>query len=81
MRFSVDAHAIGCHLTGNEVYIRNLLNQFARIDQDNEFLVHVAMPGTEHEVPSGFKTRRVSTNPYIRLGFDQIGRASCRERG
>ena len=25
MRFSVDAHAIGCHLTGNEVYIRNLL--------------------------------------------------------
>jgi glycosyltransferase involved in cell wall biosynthesis len=70
MRFSVDAHAIGCHLTGNEVYIRNLLNQFARIDQDNEFLAHVAMPGAEQEVPSGFKTRRVSTNPYVRLGFD-----------
>jgi glycosyltransferase involved in cell wall biosynthesis len=28
------------------------------------------MPGAEQEVPSGFKTRRVSTNPYVRLGFD-----------
>jgi hypothetical protein len=24
MRYSVDAHAIGQHLTGNETYIRNL---------------------------------------------------------
>ena len=32
MRFSVDAHAVGCHLTGNEVYIRNLLIEFARLD-------------------------------------------------
>src|SRR5258706_13657174 len=70
MRFSVDAHAIGCHLTGNEVYIRNLLNQFARIDQENEFIAHVAMPGAEQEVPSRFKTTRVSANPYIRLGID-----------
>jgi len=70
MRFSVDAHAIGCHLTGNEVYIRNLLHQFARIDQENEFIAHVAMPGAELEVPSGFKTLRVSANPYARLGID-----------
>ena len=70
MRFSVDAHAIGCHLTGNEVYIRNLLHQFARIDQENEFLAHVAMPGAELEVPAGFKTLRVSANPYARLGID-----------
>ena len=33
MRISVDAHAIGCRLTGNEVYIRNLLKEFARLDK------------------------------------------------
>ena len=34
MRFSVDAHAIGQHLTGNETYIRNLLNCFAALDRE-----------------------------------------------
>ena len=34
MRFAVDAHAIGRHLTGNEVYVRSLLNAFAAQDQD-----------------------------------------------
>ena len=29
MRFAVDAHAIGRHFTGNEVYIRSLLKAFA----------------------------------------------------
>ena len=70
MRFSVDAHAIGCHLTGNEVYIRNLLNQFARIDSNNEFIAHVAKPGAERQVPAAFQIRRVSANPYRRLGLD-----------
>ena len=28
MRFAVDAHAIGRHLTGNEVYVRSLLSAF-----------------------------------------------------
>jgi glycosyltransferase involved in cell wall biosynthesis len=70
MRFSVDAHAIGCHLTGNEVYIRNLLKQFARIDHDNEFVAYVSKPGAPEQLPSRIETRWVSTNPYKRLGFD-----------
>jgi glycosyltransferase involved in cell wall biosynthesis len=70
MRFSVDAHAIGCHLTGNEVYIRNLLKQFARIDRDNEFLAYVSKPGAPQQLPSSIATRWVSENPYKRLGFD-----------
>ena len=70
MRFSVDAHAIGCHLTGNEVYIRNLLKQFARIDPDNEFLAYVSKPGAPEQLPSKIATRWVSENPYKRLGFD-----------
>jgi len=70
MRFSVDAHAIGCHLTGNEVYIRNLLHHFARLDSENEFFAYLAKPYAELDVPSGIQTRRVSTNPFRRLGFD-----------
>jgi glycosyltransferase involved in cell wall biosynthesis len=70
MRFSVDAHAIGCHLTGNEVYIRNLLSQFARLDGDNEFLAYLAKPQAQLEVPRSVETRMVSANPFRRLGFD-----------
>jgi glycosyltransferase involved in cell wall biosynthesis len=70
MRFSVDAHAIGCHLTGNEVYIRNLLKQFVRIDRDNEFIAYVSKPGAPEQLPSRIATRWVSENPYKRLGLD-----------
>jgi glycosyltransferase involved in cell wall biosynthesis len=70
MRFSVDAHAIGCHLTGNEVYIRNLLLEFARLDSENDFIAYLAKPGAEHQVPERFRHSRVSSNPFIRLGFD-----------
>src|SRR5579885_3216729 len=70
MRFSVDAHAIGCHLTGNEVYIRNLLTHFARLDQENEFFAYLSKPHAEAEVPRRFSKHRVSENPFRRLGFD-----------
>ena len=70
MRFSVDAHAIGCHLTGNEVYIRNLLYEFARLDTSNDFIAYVSKPGAHLEVPRKIRTSRVSTNPFKRLGLD-----------
>ena len=70
MRFSVDAHAIGCHLTGNEVYIRNLLKQFARIDAESEFIAYVSKPGALAQLPERIDTRWVSSNPYKRLGLD-----------
>lgn len=70
MRFAVDAHAIGCHLTGNEVYIRNLLHQFARLDSDNEIFAYIAKPGAEHALPRGISTHWVSSNPFRRLGLD-----------
>lgn len=70
MRFSVDAHAIGCHLTGNEVYVRNLLNEFARLDRSNDFIAYVSKPGAQLQVPQTVETRRVSENPFRRLGFD-----------
>ena len=70
MRFSVDAHAIGCHLTGNEVYIRNLLHEFARLDQDTELIAYISKPGVEADLPARVQTRWVSENPYKRLGMD-----------
>lgn len=70
MRFSVDAHAIGCHLTGNEVYIRNLLQEFDSLDRDSEFLAYLSMEGASAWVPARFSCDWVSRNPFRRLGFD-----------
>lgn len=70
MRFSVDAHAIGCHLTGNEVYVRNLLNAFAAVDDEAEFIAYLSVAEAAELVPHCFGQRRVSRNPFVRLGFD-----------
>src|SRR3954470_11583257 len=79
MRIAVDAHAIGRHLTGNEVYIRCLLREFATLDQNSEFVAYVSEPGADKLVPRRFTTHHVAANPYVRLGFDlsrHVGRDS-----
>jgi glycosyltransferase involved in cell wall biosynthesis len=73
MRFAVDAHAIGRHLTGNEVYIRSLLGGFAEVDQRSEFIAYLSELGAERWIPERFQVRRVSSNPYTRLGWE-LGR-------
>jgi glycosyltransferase involved in cell wall biosynthesis len=70
MRFSVDAHSVGCHLTGNEVYIRNLLTEFAKVDRCSQFIAYVSKPDAGSRLPDGFATRWVSANPFRRLGVD-----------
>jgi glycosyltransferase involved in cell wall biosynthesis len=70
MRFAVDAHAIGRHLTGNEVYVRSLLNGFAGLDRESEFITYLSMDEAEAWVPSRFPVRRIAGNPFIRLGCD-----------
>jgi glycosyltransferase involved in cell wall biosynthesis len=70
MRFAVDAHAIGRHLTGNEVYVRNLLNAFAAQERECEFVAYVSSPAASAYIPASFKTRLVAANPYLRLGVD-----------
>jgi glycosyltransferase involved in cell wall biosynthesis len=70
MRFSVDAHAIGRRLTGNEVYIRNLLSGFACLDENSEFITYVCGEEAAPWIPSNFQRRRVAANPYVRLGVD-----------
>lgn len=70
MRFSVDAHAIGQHLTGNETYIRNLLRCFAQLDDESDFIAYVSRENAFAEVPRRFIKRVVAENPWKRLGFD-----------
>src|ERR1044071_755705 len=70
MRFAVDAHAIGRHLTGNEVYIRSLLNAFAANDRDCEFIAYVSGDAALTSLSERIQTRRVSPNPFVRLGMD-----------
>jgi glycosyltransferase involved in cell wall biosynthesis len=76
MRFAVDAHAIGRHLTGNEVYIRNLLEGFAALDQSSEFIAYLShnADGVNPPVPERFRRKYVSRNSFKRLGLDLSSR-------
>ena len=68
MRFAVDAHAIGRHLTGNEVYVRSLLNAFAAQDRDCEIVAYLSARESGASIPASIRTRRVALNPFARLG-------------
>src|SRR5208282_1067536 len=76
MRFSVDAHAIGQHLTGNETYIRNLLNWFAVLDNKADFVAYLSRRDAFDQVPDRFQKKRVAINPYLRLGYDLARRVA-----
>ncbi len=77
MRFAVDAHAIGRHLTGNEVYVRSLLNALASQLQQDELIAYVSGDSAAACLPANLQTRRVATNPFLRLGFELAMR--CRQ--
>ena len=73
MRISVDAHAIGCHLTGNEVYIRNLLHEFARLDEDNDLIAYISKQGVEQDLPGqvmggGLTVRHLLVQRHVQAG-------------
>ena len=73
MKFAVDAHAIGQRLKGNEVYIRSLLDAFAKLDPSAEFLAYVSQPDVNGWVPKCFEKRHLAVNRYWRLGFHLSG--------
>jgi glycosyltransferase involved in cell wall biosynthesis len=70
MRFAVDAHAIGRHLTGNEVYIRSLLNAMAAQDRESEILAYVSADDAPQALSGRLQTRHISANPFKRLGYE-----------
>ncbi len=73
MLISIDAHAIGCRLTGNEVYVSNLIRQFTRLDASTRFHLFISHPDIAASLPGCFDTTVVSTNPFQRLGLDIPG--------
>jgi glycosyltransferase involved in cell wall biosynthesis len=70
MLIGIDAHAIGRHLTGNEVYVRSLLREFTTLEPQSQFITYVSETGADRLVPRRFRTRHISVNPYRRLGWD-----------
>ena len=70
MKFAIDAHAIGQKLTGNEVYVKNLLSCFAQEDRESDFLTYISTPEARPAIPARFRVQMVSTNPFIRLGAE-----------
>jgi glycosyltransferase involved in cell wall biosynthesis len=79
MRFSVDAHAIGRQQTGNEVYVRNLLQGFAKLDRTSDFIAYLSADDALAWVPERFAYKPVATNPCVRLGLD-LSRRLRRDR-
>jgi glycosyltransferase involved in cell wall biosynthesis len=75
MRFAVDAHAIGRHLTGNEVYVRSLLMALGGLAPDAEFVAYISEDAARALVPARMQTRLVARNPFRRLGWDLPMRA------
>jgi glycosyltransferase involved in cell wall biosynthesis len=70
MHFAVDAHAIGRRLTGNEVYVRNLLDGFAAIDPSSRFTAYYCAEEACSRLPARFDRVRVAANPFVRLGAE-----------
>jgi glycosyltransferase involved in cell wall biosynthesis len=70
MRLAVDAHAIGRHLTGNEVYIRSLLNALASQDRESDLIAYVCSDAARRALSPRIETRYVSRDPFVRLGLD-----------
>lgn len=68
MRIAVDAHAIGQRLTGNEVYVRSLLQEYAELDAEAEFITYISVADANGWIPRGFRRRNISANPFVRLG-------------
>lgn len=67
LRIGVDAHAIGRRLTGNEVYIRNLISRYRTLDPESEFIAYVSTKNTQLWIPETFRLRRISKTPFVRL--------------
>jgi hypothetical protein len=70
MRFAIDAHAIGRHLTGNEVYVRSLLRSFAALDHESDFVTYFSADDARQWTADRFQARQVSPNPFVRLGVE-----------
>lgn len=70
IRIAVDAHAIGRRQTGNEVYVRSLIQRYPRLAPELDFLAYVCSRDAAQWTPESVELQLVSPNPFVRLGYD-----------
>ncbi len=70
LRVGIDAHMVGGHETGNETYVRGLVDGFKAFAGSIEVLAYnVGRPWTDAYPHIRFQ-RLLSANPYMRLGLE-----------
>jgi glycosyltransferase involved in cell wall biosynthesis len=70
LRVGIDAHMVGGQETGNETYVRGLVDGFKAYARDIELVVYnVGRPWMEPYPHMRFQ-RLLSANPYMRLGVE-----------
>ena len=75
MRVGIDAHMVGGQETGNETYVRGLVEGFKGDARDFELLVyHVGLPWTASTRHVRLQ-RLLTDNPYVRLGAELPARS------
>ncbi len=57
-------------MTGNEVYIRSLIQKYADLDRSAEFTAYITAPEAEAWIPENCNAVYVSRNPFVRLGWE-----------
>jgi len=79
MRVGLDGHMVGGQETGNETYIRGLVEGFKAAQGDVDLLVyHIGSPWTAPSAHVHFQ-RLATGSPYVRLGLELPAR-SARQR-
>lgn len=81
-RIAIDAHMVGTHETGNETYIRGLIQGLRAVDAGNEYLLYTTDPGLLPTALTGenFRPRRIAPGSNIpRLGY-AMPRAAWHDR-
>ena len=75
LRVGLDAHMVGGHETGNETYVRGLVDGFKTLNDHLDLTVfNVGSAWTEPQ--SNVRFRRLATaNPYVRLGVELPARS------
>jgi glycosyltransferase involved in cell wall biosynthesis len=70
MRVGLDAHMVGGQETGNETYVRGLVEGFKAAGGDVDLVVyHVGSPWTAPSARVRFQ-RLLTASPYVRLGLE-----------
>lgn len=78
LQVGIDAHMVGGQETGNETYIRGLVDGFANTDDDLDLLVfNVGSPWTAPGPHVRFQ-RLLTGNPLVRLGIEMPLRSLSR---